>query len=47
MNQKQGVEAKNMTLLRKLTDQEDGRLLFQNNNLIGIRMLFFKKEKGG
>ena len=41
MNQKRGVEAKNMTLLRKLTDQEDCRLLSQNNSLIGIRMPFF------
>ena len=41
MNQRWGVDAKNMTLLRKLTDQEHGTLLSQNNNLIRVWMPFF------
>ena len=29
-----GIEAMNMTLFGKPADQEDGRLMFQNNDLI-------------
>ena len=35
LTERRGVEAKNMTLLRKPADQEDGRLLSQNNHLTG------------
>ena len=29
-------EARNMTLFRELADQEDGRLISQNDHLIGV-----------
>ena len=32
---RQGVEARNMTLFGKLADQEDGRIMSQNNHLVG------------
>ena len=35
---RRGVEARNMTLLGKLADGEDGRLMSQNNHLIGVWM---------
>jgi len=35
---RRGVEARNTTLFGKLPDQEDGRLMSQNNHLIGIWM---------
>ena len=34
-----GVEARKMTLFRKLAEWEDGRLVPQNNHLIGVWML--------
>ena len=38
-NRRQGVEARSITLFRELADGEDGRLMSQNNHLIGIWML--------
>ena len=38
MNLRQGVEARNMILFRELADQEDHRLISQNNHLIWVWM---------
>ena len=38
LTERQGVEARNMTLLGKLADQEDSRLPSQNNHLIEVWM---------
>ena len=37
-NRRQGVEARSITLFRELADGEDGRLMSQNNHLIGVWM---------
>ena len=37
-SERQGVEARNMNLLEKPADQEDGRLISQSNHLVGIWM---------
>ena len=37
-SEKLGVEARKTTLLRKPSDQEDGRLVPQNNHLIRVWM---------
>ena len=38
MNQTQGDEARNTTLFGELADQEDGRLISQNNHRVGVWM---------
>ena len=35
-SERRGVEARNTILFRKPADQEDGRLMFQNNHLFGV-----------
>ena len=37
-SERRGVEARNTILFRKPADQEDGRLMFQNNHLFGVWM---------
>ena len=36
-SEKQGVEARNMTLSEEPADREDGKLMSQNNPLVGSR----------
>ena len=41
------LEARNTTLFKKLADQEDGRLMSQNNHLMGAWMLgSFIEQRG-
>ena len=48
LTERQGVEARNMTVLRKPADQEDGRLLSQNNHLTGtLSARFFSRTEMG
>ena len=35
-SKKRGAEARNTTLFGKLADREDGRLMPQNNHLVGV-----------
>ena len=35
-SKRRGVKARNMTLFRKPADQVDGRLMSQNNHLVGV-----------
>ena len=37
----------NMTLFRKPADREDGRLIAQNNHLVGVRRLVYESDMGG
>jgi len=34
--ERQGVEARNTTLLGRAADREDGRLMSQSNHLVGV-----------
>ena len=47
-SERQGVEARNMTLFEKPADQEDGRLMSQSNHLVGLWMpgSFTEPERG-
>ena len=36
-SERRGVEARNMTLFGEPADQEDGKLMSQNNPLVGFR----------
>ena len=48
LTERQGVEARNMTVLGKPADQEDGRLLSQNNHLTGtLSARFFSRTEMG
>jgi len=50
INQETSVEARNRTLFGKLADQKDGRLISQNDHLIGVwvPMSFIEQRgKGG
>ena len=38
MNWRRNVEARNMTLFRKPADQEESRLMSQNNHITGVWM---------
>ena len=43
-----GIEARDTILFRKPENQEDGRLLYQNNHLNGVWMLgCFIEQRGG
>ena len=44
--ERRGAETRNTTVFRKEADQEDGRLMFQNNPLWGLdARLFYRTEK--
>ena len=48
LTERRGVKARNMTLLGKPAEQEDGRLLSQNNHLTGTlsARFFYRTEMG-
>ena len=48
LTERRGAEARNMTLLGKPADQEDGRLLSQNNHLTRtLSARFFSRTEMG
>ena len=38
LTQRRGVEARNLSLFGELADQEDGKLMSQNNHFVGVWM---------
>ena len=47
INRRRGVETRNMTLSGKPADPEDGRLMSQNNHLLGFGCQFLLQHREG